>query len=124
MIKWQYVSGYELDEGQLNDAGAKGWELVSVCQTAIPQVRVFYFKRPIEIMNFFTRIGVAALKRQVSAAIKLRSERRRNLIVLGSLYEQTIQAKTLNFAIAFCDIKIQIIKAIFNLKITPEINEN
>lgn len=46
MNKWRYISGYNLSDEQLNDAGELGWELVSVCQ--ISGDAVFHFKRPIE----------------------------------------------------------------------------
>lgn len=55
-MKWEYLILYQRhddqDEGELNEVGAKGWELVSAVSIAHPVVPhahtvCFYFKRPV-----------------------------------------------------------------------------
>lgn len=49
MIKWQYISGYNLTDQDLDNAGELGWELVSVVARSQTHISsIFYFKRPVE----------------------------------------------------------------------------
>ena len=44
--QWEYLVEHDMSGERLAEAGAEGWELVSVTSSGFPSGNAFYFKRP------------------------------------------------------------------------------
>lgn len=44
--QWEYLIEHDISRERLAQAGAEGWELVSVMSSGFPSGNAFYFKRP------------------------------------------------------------------------------